>query len=215
MSQRWASTTARRWCGGNIDNVKFHHKLHLVPFGEYLPGRSWVPGLEAVLGGIPAGGPRSGHVHGATAAGEASGAGDPADLLEDTVGRVARRFAREAPQVMINMTNDGWFIRSVENQVHLNNALFRCIELRRPMCRAANTGVTAVIDDRGVVVDELRDPQDGQPVPPRGAAGQGGAARQDGADGVCALWRLVRCAGAGAVCGGVAVAEGIPNCEMK
>jgi apolipoprotein N-acyltransferase len=87
----------------------------------------------------------------------------PLICFEDTVGRVARRFAREGPQVMINMTNDGWFIRSVENQVHLNNALFRCIELRRPMCRAANTGVTAVIDDRGVVVDELRDPQTGSP----------------------------------------------------
>jgi apolipoprotein N-acyltransferase len=148
---------------GNIDNVKFHHKLHLVPFGEYLPGRSWVPGLEAVLGGIL---PMD---LGAGTSTEPLKLEKPAVEIiplicfEDTVGRVARRFAREGPQVMINMTNDGWFIRSVENQVHLNNALFRCVELRRPMCRAANTGVTAVIDDRGVVVDELRDPQTGSP----------------------------------------------------
>ncbi len=54
---------------------------------------------------------------------------------------------------MVNVTNDGWFYDSAEPTQHFNNAIFRCIELRRPLIRAANTGVSAFIDDRGSVYD--------------------------------------------------------------
>jgi apolipoprotein N-acyltransferase len=73
----------------------------------------------------------------------------PLICFEDTVGRVARRFVREAPQMIVNLSNDGWFLQSVEMEVQLINALFRAIELRRPMVRATNTGVTCFIDTLG------------------------------------------------------------------
>jgi apolipoprotein N-acyltransferase len=73
----------------------------------------------------------------------------PLVCFEDTVGRLARKFARPAPQLLVNLTNDGWFLQSNENDVHAANAIFRCIELRRPMARSCNTGVTCFIDAQG------------------------------------------------------------------
>ena len=49
------------------------------------------------------------------------------------MGSWVRRFARQEPQLMVNVTNDGWFNRSCANEQHWRNAAFRCIELRRSM----------------------------------------------------------------------------------
>ena len=85
----------------------------------------------------------------------------PLICFEDTDGRLARKFVRNAPQLLVNCTNDGWFLQSEENEQHLANAIFRCVELRRPMARAANTGVTCVIDANGRInkEDRLSDPR--------------------------------------------------------
>ena len=58
---------------------------------------------------------------------------------------------------MVDVTNDGWFQHSAGSHQHLANAIFRCIETRRPMLRAANTGVTCFINQFGRVTQELRD----------------------------------------------------------
>lgn len=144
---------------GNYDNHQLHRKVHLVPFGEYLPLRS-VPGVEALLGGILPGDFASGRSLEPLTLEKPSGVQIiPLICFEDTVGRLARKFIRDAPQLIVNMTNDGWFLQSNQNEVHVANALFRCIELRRPMARACNTGVTCFIDSRGVVLksDKLED----------------------------------------------------------
>ena len=80
----------------------------------------------------------------------------PLVCFEDTFGRLARKFVRDAPQLLVNCTNDGWFLHSAENEQHLASARFRCIELRRPMVRAANTGVTCAIDADGRILPENR-----------------------------------------------------------
>jgi apolipoprotein N-acyltransferase len=51
--------------------------------------------------------------------------------------------------VIVNVTNDGWFAQSTAAAQHFANAKFRAIELRRPMVRCANTGVSAVISPTG------------------------------------------------------------------
>jgi apolipoprotein N-acyltransferase len=79
----------------------------------------------------------------------------PLVCFEDTLGRVARRFARPEPQFLVNVTNDAWFLDSAGADQHLANAVFRTIELRRPMLRSANTGVTAVIDPLGRITHRL------------------------------------------------------------
>ncbi|MBP6783433.1 MAG: hypothetical protein KA152_06555, partial [Verrucomicrobiales bacterium] len=77
----------------------------------------------------------------------------PLICFEDTVPRHTRKFIRPGPQIMVNVTNDGWFYDSAQPAQHFDNALFRCIELRRPMIRAANTGVSGFIDERGSLYD--------------------------------------------------------------
>ena len=57
--------------------------------------------------------------------------------------------------MLINLTNDGWFWGSSILDLQLTCAIFRAIELRRPTLVAANTGLTAVIDRNGSVVDTL------------------------------------------------------------
>ena len=88
----------------------------------------------------------------------------PAVCFEDTVPRLLRKFTREGPQVIVNITNDGWFKESEGAAQQFANARFRAIELRRPMLRATNTGVTAAVTATGVTLhprtgkpQELRD----------------------------------------------------------
>ena len=142
-------------------NVQLYHKVHLVPFGEYLPLRHSVPLMNTLLGGVLPGdfdfGPST----------------EPLKLVkpqvqiiplicfEDTVGELARQFVRDAPQFLANLTNDGWFLDSDEMEQQKATAIFRCIELRRPMVRATNTGVTCFVDERGVELKRLADPETG------------------------------------------------------
>ncbi len=144
---------------GNAASRQDYHKVHLVPFGEYLPLRD-IPPFSFLRGVLP----------GDFTPGERT---EPLQMVkpevqliplicfEDTVGRVARKFVREAPQMIVNISNDGWFLQSVETEVHLANALFRAIELRRPMVRATNTGVTCFIDTHGRIISRLSDPETG------------------------------------------------------
>ncbi len=75
----------------------------------------------------------------------------PAVCFEDTVPRLTRKFVRDTPQIIVNLTNDGWFDESPAAAQHFANARFRAIELRRPMLRCANTGVSAAIDTIGSI----------------------------------------------------------------
>lgn len=138
----------------------FYHKLHLVPFGEYIPFRNsfplfaWIvgdlvpadfdPGAEPVVFPMDARATRIA----------------PLICFEDTLDRVVRRFLPKDPNLFVNITNDGWFLRSAASRQHLINALPRCIEFRRPMVRCGNSGVTACIDPAGRVTHLLTD-QDG------------------------------------------------------
>lgn len=144
---------------GNAASRQDYHKVHLVPFGEYLPLRDIPPFsfLRGVLPGDFTPGERTEPLQMVTPEVQLI----PLICFEDTVGRVARKFVREAPQMIVNISNDGWFLQSVETEVHLANALFRAIELRRPMVRATNTGVTCFIDTHGRIISRLSDPETG------------------------------------------------------
>lgn len=141
---------------GLVSNHQLYRKIRLVPFGEYLPLRSF-PLMEKMLGDILPGDFASGDSTEPLKLEKPDGVQIiPLICFEDTFGRHARLFVREAPQLLVNCTNDGWFLRSEENEQHLANARFRCIELRRPMARAANTGVSCVIDADGRIRPENR-----------------------------------------------------------
>lgn len=145
---------------GNFESLRYYHKVHLVPFGEFLPFRDTFPFslLKGVLPGdfVPGESTEPLRL-------EHPGVGIiPLICFEDTVGRLARKFVRDEPQLIVNLTNDGWFLQSAETEIHTANAIFRTIELRRPMARASNTGVTCIIDDCGRIISKLKDPTTGE-----------------------------------------------------
>ena len=138
------------------DELQSYRKRHLVIFGETIPFVDSIPLLKKLYeqqagieyGGSFTPGESTEPMPVATASGETISA-IPTICFEDTLGRLVRLFVRPAPQVIVNVTNDGWFKESPAAAQHFANARFRAIELRRPMLRAANTGVSAAVDTTG------------------------------------------------------------------
>lgn len=140
---------------GDTESYQMYKKMHLVPLGEYIPFRGKFPLFEWIAGGIIENDFTPGTETGPLVI-EKEGVEIgivPLICFEDTVPRHARKFLRDGPQIMVNVTNDGWFFDSAQPMQHFRNALFRCIEFRRPMIRAANTGVSGFVDERGSVYE--------------------------------------------------------------
>lgn len=137
------------------DELQTYRKHHLVIFGETIPFVDSIPFLKKIYE------QQSGaEYHGSFTpgdsleplpilAGETIIGAIPTVCFEDSVPRLTRKFVRPGPQVIINVTNDGWFKESAAAAQHFEYARFRAIELRRPMLRCANTGVSAAIDSTG------------------------------------------------------------------
>ncbi|MEN8716806.1 MAG: apolipoprotein N-acyltransferase [Verrucomicrobiales bacterium] len=140
---------------GSTESYQMHKKVHLVPIGEYLPFRDTFPIFVWIAGGVIENDFTPGTIFQPLIIEKDGHEIDIVPLIcfEDSVPRHARKFLRQKPQIMVNVTNDGWFSDSAQPLQHFNNALFRCIEFRRPMIRAANTGVSGFIDERGSVYD--------------------------------------------------------------
>jgi apolipoprotein N-acyltransferase len=137
------------------DELQTFRKHHLVIFGETIPFVDSIPWLKEIYkqqSGVEYGGSfsagKSFQPLSAPARGQTIGI-IPTVCFEDTVPRLTRRFLKPGPQVIVNVTNDGWFKESIAAAQHFANARFRAIELRRPMIRCANTGVTASITPSG------------------------------------------------------------------
>ena len=137
------------------DELQTFRKHHLVIFGETIPFVESLPFLKKIyeqqsgieyLGSFT---PGDSFEPLSLSAGACPIGAIPSVCFEDTVPRLLRLFARPGPQVILNVTNDGWFKHSVAAAQHFANARFRAIELRRPMLRCANTGVSAAINTCG------------------------------------------------------------------
>jgi apolipoprotein N-acyltransferase len=137
--------------------VQVYRKLHLVPFGEYVPGRHTVPFIGEIVGDQVPGDFAVGREAVVFRLTNSQVRVAPLICFEDTLGELTRQFVLRGANLLANVTNDGWFLHSAGSQQHLANAIFRCIETRRPMARAANTGVTCFIDQFGRVRQTLRD----------------------------------------------------------
>ncbi len=148
---------------GNVSTPRTYRKIHLVPFGEFVPFRDTLPFLDKIASseiGID-------FDRGKIAEPILMEKPQPYSIIplvcfEDTFGNLARRFVRNSPQLIVNVTNDGWFGHSAASAQHLANAMFRCIELRRPMARAANTGITCLVDSCGSLYDRWAEDQGGK-----------------------------------------------------
>lgn len=135
------------------DILAIYHKTHLVPFGEFLPFQDTMEAigiaqLTGIRGGFSAGlGPRFMR---------APGVPPFAPLIcYEIIFPSAVLDGGERPQWLLNVTNDGWFGNSTGPYQHLQQARVRAVEEGLPLVRAANTGVSAVVDPYGRVRDSL------------------------------------------------------------
>ena len=140
---------------GNL--VARYDKIHLVPFGEFIPFRHSFPPFVWMVGGQVPGDFTPGREPAVFQLPDPLLKIAPLICFEDTVGELTRQPVLLGAQLLVNLTNDGWFNRSDESRQHLANAVFRTVENRRPLIRAANTGVTCVIDEFGRIRQLLAD----------------------------------------------------------
>jgi apolipoprotein N-acyltransferase len=134
-----------------------YRKVHLVPFGEYVPGRNTIPLLARVVGDqVPYDFAFGKEYTVFNVTGNKAKIA-PLICFEDTIGDLTRQFVLAGANLLVNVTNDGWFLHSAGSRQHLANAVFRCVETRLPMVRAANTGVTCFISEFGKITQTLVD----------------------------------------------------------
>ena len=128
-----------------------YDKRHLVPFGEYIPLRSVLFFLQKLTPG------EADFSAGAGPALLRVGGGDAGASIcyEALFPGIIREQVRAGAGWLVNVTNDAWFGDTVAPWQHLAMARMRSVEVRRPMVRAANAGITAVIDAKGASVAEL------------------------------------------------------------
>lgn len=137
---------------GRVTQV--YDKYRLAPFGEYIPGGDWLTGL-----GVSAFASRAGNGY---------SAGPGARILDlGAAGLVMPLICYEAdfPQVLraaegradwiLQVTNDGWFGNLAGPYQHLAQMRLRAIEMGLPLLRSANTGISAVIDAKGRILQSL------------------------------------------------------------
>ena len=136
--------------------VDRYFKMHPVMFGEYLPLGNWIPWLYTLspmgAGLTPGEAPAIFEVQGVRFA--------PNICFENFMPHLIRRQIKTLkaegrdPDVMVTITNDGWFWGSSLLDIHLASGIFRAIEMRRPLLIAANTGFSAHVDPQGRVIEK-------------------------------------------------------------
>ncbi|HBC86542.1 MAG TPA: apolipoprotein N-acyltransferase [Lentisphaeria bacterium] len=147
--------------------VDSYNKIHLVPWGEYTPlgeyypwikkkfgmGRSLTPGRRATIFNIK----------------ENVRAGMNI-CFEDVFPELARNCALAGANLLIIISNDAWYPKSSEPEQHLAHAVFRAVEIRRPIIRAGNNSGSCVISPTGAITQSISfssdDKKDGNVLDP-------------------------------------------------
>jgi apolipoprotein N-acyltransferase len=133
--------------------VSIYDKLHLVPFGEYLPFQNYMEQLGFEQLTRQQGGFIPGSVRRTLEIPNAPGALPL--ICYEAIFPAIGRSPDDRPGWIVNLTNDGWFGISTGPYQHLQQARMRAIEQGLPLVRAANTGISAVIDPVGRIVARL------------------------------------------------------------
>ncbi|MBI4442238.1 MAG: apolipoprotein N-acyltransferase [Acidobacteria bacterium] len=128
-----------------------YDKIHLVPFGEYVPLKQWLGFAGTITAEAGDFVPGSRFVVSELLGGRMS----TLICYEAIFPELSRRFVQEGAGLLVNISNDGWFGNSGARQQHLLMARMRAIETARFLLRATNTGITAVIRPDGKIAAAL------------------------------------------------------------
>lgn len=147
QQQDWLDYNAAMVIGSDGNRIGRYEKIHLVPFGEYVPFQQYLTFAHKLTGRVSKFTPGedrkvfrlNGHRYGVFICYEA--------VFADEV----RHFAELGAEVLVNISDDGWYGNTSAPWQHLNMARMRAIENRRWLLRDTNNGITAVIDPYGRV----------------------------------------------------------------
>ncbi len=134
-----------------MNAITVYNKSHLVPFGEYMPYRQYIP-LTALSGfeGFEAGaGPETQSIDNLLKI-------SPQVCYEVIFPGASVNGNEAPPDLIINVTNDGWYGDSAGPRQHLAMGRFRAIEEAVPLARSANTGISGVFDAYGRLVSHIK-----------------------------------------------------------
>ncbi len=129
-----------------------YDKIHLVPFGEYVPYAKLFFFVESISKDVSEFAPGSAYV-------TVGLRGQPASAIicfEAVFPDLVRRFVELGSRLIVNLTNDGWYGDSAAPYQHLAMARWRAIENRRYLLRATNSGISAIIEPTGVIQTSTR-----------------------------------------------------------
>ncbi len=137
-----------------------YDKLHLVPFGEFIPLKPFLSFLETI---VPIGDFSPGReytvftLHTISYILPTEPKFSVLICFEDLFPQLSRQFAAKGANLLINITNDGWFGKSAAPFQHLSASVLRAVENRLPVVRAANTGVSGFIAPSGKIISLVSD----------------------------------------------------------
>lgn len=137
--------------------VSRYDKIHLVPFGEYVPLSSILFFINKMVEGIGDFAPGKDYTifsfplttHSASGGSQLTTPFGVVICFEVIFPELVRRFVQEGADMMITITNDAWFGRSSAPYQHFSMVVFRSVENRVPFVRAANTGISGFIEVSG------------------------------------------------------------------
>jgi apolipoprotein N-acyltransferase len=135
-----------------------YHKRILMPFGEYTPfGKifPWLKELNGMAGEFSAGTKPTVFEYPLDGAAEDTLAVSPLICFEDVVPGLSRESVQAGAELLVNLTNDGWFGNTIAPYQHHLIASFRAIENHRYLIRSTNTGLTGIVDPMGRTVSTL------------------------------------------------------------
>ncbi len=124
-----------------------YDKVHLVPFGEYVPWKSLFFFVESITKDVGDFQPGSN----LTTVRLGDHTANALICFEAIFPYLARQFVRRGSNLIVNLTNDGWYGDSAAPYQHLAMARWRAVENRRYMLRAANSGISAIIEPTGAL----------------------------------------------------------------
>lgn len=142
--------------GDSLTKIPYYKKSKLVPGPEIFPYRKLLfffePIVKSLDGSVEGLGTQSTRSTFESAVGKVA----PVICYESVFGEFSTGYVKNGAEAIFIMTNDGWWDKTAGHIQHLKYASLRAIETRRPIARSANTGISAFIDQKGVILQPTK-----------------------------------------------------------